>query len=100
MGYTFLYALNMERTVQLYQMFPHLVKVVLAEADEVEECFRNDEHCVLSGRNPDGIPAWKIFTMHWWTTENNPLGHKWTLNPEDVRDQVLTPIPLYNMIPI
>lgn len=84
MGYTFLYSLNNERTVQLYQMFPHLVKAVILEGDETFGCFEDEDNCILSEKNKHGIPVWKILTIHWWTGDSHPLGHQWTLWPEDV----------------
>jgi len=82
-GYTFLYALNLERTVQIYHMMPDLVKVVLVEASDSHKCFKDKENCILSSQNPYGIPAWKIHSFHFWTGGNNPLGRNWTLSPED-----------------
>lgn len=84
MGYTFLYTLNIERTVQLYHMMPELIKAVIVESSDARACFEDEQNCVLSGRNPDGIPAWKIFSFHFWAGSDNPLGRNWTLSPEDV----------------
>ena len=84
MGYTFLYTLNIERTVQLYHMMPELIKAIIMEGSDAHACFEDEQNCVLSGRNPDGIPAWKIFSFHFWTGSDNPLGRNWTLSPEDV----------------
>lgn len=60
MNYTILYSLNNDRAVQLYQTFPQLVKAVLLEPPDVWECFRDEESCVQSERNPHGIPIWKV----------------------------------------
>jgi hypothetical protein len=84
MGYTFLYSVNMQRTLQLYQLMPDLVKMVIVEVPDSFDCFQNEEDCILSSQNPDGIPAWKIFTFYFWTGQNNPLGRNWTLSPEEV----------------
>ncbi|KAF7968286.1 hypothetical protein HWV62_31023 [Athelia sp. TMB] len=84
--YTYLYTINnLEQTVQLYQTMPHLVSVILLEHEEVFSCFNDKENCILSEVNPDGIPAWKLFSFFFWAMNNNPLGASWTLVPEDYR---------------
>jgi len=84
MGYTLLYTNNMERTVQLYHMMPDLIKAILVESPDTHECFEDEENCILSSRNPDGIPVWKIFSFNFWTGADHPLGRPWTLSPEEV----------------
>lgn len=84
MGYTFLYSGHLERTIQLYHMMPDLVKLIIADGDNAFDCFLDDENCVLSRQNPDGIPAWKMFSFNFWPRSETPLGRKWTLSPEDV----------------
>lgn len=64
-------------------MFPHLVKAIFLQKEDVYECFEDREHCVLSDINPDGIPIWKTWSFEFWADVAHPLGHKWTLNPED-----------------
>ncbi|KAJ7870430.1 hypothetical protein B0H13DRAFT_2350389 [Mycena leptocephala] len=84
LGYSYLYSINGEHPNQLYNMFRPLVSAILVDATDANSCFRN-ERCVLSERNPHGIPAWKIFSFHFWNSPDNPLGRKWTLSPEDYR---------------
>jgi hypothetical protein len=86
MGYTFLFSPNIEQTIQHYHMMPHFVKAILVEPPDADACFQNADYCVLSNQNPDGIPAWKIFSFHFWNDPANPLGHNWTLSPEYVSD--------------
>jgi hypothetical protein len=69
--------------MQLYQMFPDLVKAVLADDEEAERCFQDTQECTLSEENPIGIPPWKIFSFAFWSHPANPLGHQWTLAPEN-----------------
>jgi len=83
MGYTYLFSRNAEHTIQLYQMIPDLVKVIFAHDQETFRCFQDTEYCRVSEENPAGIPPWKIFTIHFWASAENPLGDKWTLSPED-----------------
>jgi hypothetical protein len=66
--------------MQLYQMFPDFVKIIVT--DNAHYCF-NDIYCTLSTENPMGIPAWKMFTFSFWAQSANPLGHHWTLAPEN-----------------
>ncbi|KAF8302530.1 hypothetical protein DL93DRAFT_496127 [Clavulina sp. PMI_390] len=51
--------------------------------EHVYECWNDQKNCVKSPENPLGPPIWKIFTFHFWTTAHHPLGHPWTLAPED-----------------
>ncbi|KAJ7129165.1 hypothetical protein C8R44DRAFT_699813 [Mycena epipterygia] len=82
MGYSVLFASNMERTLQLYHIFHDLVKIVIAHPEQVKQCWANGE-CVRTSENPSGIPVWKLFSFYFWKEAQNPLGAKWTLNPED-----------------
>jgi hypothetical protein len=88
MGYSYLYSEGLSHTLYLYRMFPDLVKLIIAETDTSKACFE-DNACVRNKDNPSGIPAWKIFSFFFWVPAGNPLGHKWTLSPEDVRPILL-----------
>jgi hypothetical protein len=74
----------MERIIQLYHMIPDLVMAIIVESHETFTCFEDEENCILSSGNPHGIPAWKLFSFHFWPGSDNPLGRNWTLSPEDV----------------
>jgi hypothetical protein len=74
----------MDRVIQLYHMMPNLVKSILTDGDDASKCFEDEENCILSAQNPDGIPAWKIFSFSFWRYSANPLGGNWTLSPEAV----------------
>lgn len=65
-------------------MMPDLVKAVIVEASDSHVCFADEEYCIMSSLNPEGIPAWKIFSFHFWGFPDNPLGGNWTLSPENV----------------
>ncbi|KAJ7291569.1 hypothetical protein C8J57DRAFT_218447 [Mycena rebaudengoi] len=56
LGYSYLYSLNMERTMQLYYMFRELVLSILLDASDTQSCFQ-DHECILMGHKPYGIPA-------------------------------------------
>ncbi|KAJ6575595.1 hypothetical protein DFH09DRAFT_1311661 [Mycena vulgaris] len=84
-GYSYLYSINRERTSQLYYMFRALVRIILVDVPDANECF-HDEDCVLLSHKPHGIPAWKILSFHFWDSPDNPLGRKWTLSPEPYRE--------------
>ena len=64
-------------------MFPDLVVAIFMDSSGAHACFTDTVNCVLSGSNPDGIPAWKMFSFSWWTFEANDLGHDWTFSPEN-----------------
>ncbi|KAJ7055068.1 hypothetical protein C8F01DRAFT_1030595 [Mycena amicta] len=92
LGYTYLYSphwdatpdqpATLRGTMELYRMFPDLVKAVVATGDETRLCSK-DPRCILSAENPYGIPVWKLFSFSFWAEADNLLGHQWTLNPED-----------------
>ncbi|KIM79534.1 hypothetical protein PILCRDRAFT_823456 [Piloderma croceum F 1598] len=84
LGYTYFYTSSPGQTMQLYQMFPGLVKAVLVDDEEAERCFHDTEGCTFSEeKNPTGIPPWKVFSFAFWSNPANPLGHQWTLAPEN-----------------
>jgi hypothetical protein len=64
-------------------MFPDLVKAILSDDQEAADCFQDIEGCTLSADNPTGIPSWKMFSFAFWSHSANPLGHHWTLAPEN-----------------
>lgn len=39
--------------------------------------------CVKRKGFEDGIPLWKMFSLHFWANPWHPLGTAWTLSPED-----------------
>ncbi|KAF7343154.1 hypothetical protein MVEN_01746100 [Mycena venus] len=84
LGYSFLYSRGRDRTSQLYYMFGPLVSAILVDVSDAEACF-HDQDCVLMEHQPHGIPAWKMFSFHFWGSPENPLGEKWTLSPERYR---------------
>jgi len=83
MGYTYLYTAVATQTIQLYQMLPDLVKIIFVDPDESFRCFHDTDNCVMSKKNPAGIPSWKIFSFLFWSMPRNPLGEKWTVSPEN-----------------
>ncbi|KAJ7151494.1 hypothetical protein C8R46DRAFT_1007409 [Mycena filopes] len=80
MGYTVLFASTVEAASRIYPVFDSLIKIVIANPGQAWGCFKTS--CGRSVRSPGGIPAWKIFTSYFRQHSNNPLGPKWTLNPE------------------
>lgn len=74
----------MRHSVQLYRMFPNLVKAIFVEGEDAQLCLE-DVTCALSEHNPGGIPAWKLLSFSWRERSASPLGPKWTLSPEDYR---------------
>ncbi|KAF7302255.1 hypothetical protein MIND_00792500 [Mycena indigotica] len=91
LGYTYFFTSHwdgariqqgLSRTIDYYRMFPDLVKAVIAESDQAFNCF-DDPRCILNRDNPYGIPVWKILSFSFWAGPASPLGHKWTLSPEE-----------------
>jgi hypothetical protein len=64
-------------------MFPNNIVAIFMDPSMSASCFADTSNCVLSESNPGGIPAWKIFTFHWWTNPANGLGSQWTFSPDD-----------------
>jgi hypothetical protein len=89
MGYTFIVADHplRERTMQIHRMFPELVKIIIMDSGQSFECVEDIYECTLNKHNPTGIPPWKVFTFSFWGGSANPLGHTWTVTPEDSSEQ-------------
>lgn len=83
LGYTFVFAPNLQRAVQLYETVEELVVAFIADPYAARDCFRETEYCALSDKNPYGIPVWKTFSLQFWSHADSELGPAWTLNPED-----------------
>ncbi|KAL0952653.1 hypothetical protein HGRIS_006896 [Hohenbuehelia grisea] len=82
MGYTTIIAPRNYEMARTYRQYPDLVKIIIAEGSAAEACFK-DSACIKRPEHPLGVPAWKIFAMHFWTGSAHPLGSKWTLSPEN-----------------
>ena len=64
-------------------MLPDLVRMIIMDDWEVFNCVDDIEDCVLTDKNPTGIPSWKLFTFNFWPHNAHPLGSPWNLSPED-----------------
>ena len=73
---------TLEHIASTYRQFPDLVKVIVLDGGAAHKCFR-DRKCIKTKDHPLGIPAWKMFSFHFWSGPENPLGGAWTLSPED-----------------
>jgi hypothetical protein len=82
LGYTYLFSSSFDQTVQLYQAFSSASIAIISRPTEVQACFQQP-YCILSDQNPHGLPLWKLLSFHFWTFPDHPLGHRWTLSPED-----------------
>ncbi|KAF9477866.1 hypothetical protein BDN70DRAFT_922288 [Pholiota conissans] len=82
MGYTCIFTNTNEELARTYRQYPDLVKIVILEGSASHECFKS-EKCIKKPTHPLGIPAWKMFSFHFWGGAENPLGNAWTLSPEN-----------------
>jgi hypothetical protein len=87
LNYTLIYTTSIEHTVLTYHMLQDLVVAVFWEPSSAHACFTDIAFCAKSDSNPLGIPVWKIFSFHFWTSPENPLGRQWTLSPENYTKQ-------------
>ncbi|KAJ6615641.1 hypothetical protein B0H10DRAFT_1915806 [Mycena sp. CBHHK59/15] len=83
MGYSVLFAPDQREVVQFYHLFGTRVVLIIASTEPARLCFNDRLNYIRSPENPSGIPAWKIFSLHFWMDPDNPLGARWTLSPED-----------------
>ncbi|EJD50776.1 hypothetical protein AURDEDRAFT_57887 [Auricularia subglabra TFB-10046 SS5] len=85
LGYTTLFADNIQRAVTLHALFPSLVRAVVANEWDMQPCANDAAACVKSAQNPLGIPAWKLFSFSFFRGVDSslPLGDRWVLAPED-----------------
>ncbi len=82
LGYTPIVTTNNEELAWTYRQYPDLVKIIILDAVAAESCF-SDVKCVKTVNHLSGIPAWKMFSFHFWAGNGNPLGNAWTLSPEN-----------------
>ncbi|KAJ7576978.1 hypothetical protein C8J56DRAFT_870189 [Mycena floridula] len=82
MGYTMIFAPDVNELSRIYPLFPDLVKTVLIEDFQVDQCWK-DSQCIKSPDNLLGVPAWKMLTFSFWQGSDNPLGSPWTVGPEN-----------------
>ncbi|KAH8081857.1 hypothetical protein HD553DRAFT_358927, partial [Filobasidium floriforme] len=89
LGYTFLYAFEIIESMEINLEIPSLVHMVMAEAGHIKDCSSPDYEphenwrCVKSEGFEEGLPIWKMFSWHFWESPAHPLGHQFTLAPED-----------------
>ncbi|KAJ8502525.1 hypothetical protein ONZ45_g11674 [Pleurotus djamor] len=82
MGYTTIYAPHNYELARTYRQYPHLVKAIILAGSDAHKCFA-DSKCIKTPSHPLGIPVWKMFSFHYWTGGDHPLGSPWTLSPEN-----------------
>lgn len=82
LGYTPIFTTNNEELARTYRQYPDLVKIIIVEGSSARSCFA-DSNCIKTAAHPLGIPAWKMFSFHFWGGASNPLGNAWTLSPEN-----------------
>lgn len=92
-------------TLLIYQSLPDMIPIVIWEGQLLERCIeRTDDNylsseyadqfatgewqtgtkgCIKKKGFEDGVPIWKSFVFHFWPSEASPLGHQWTLAPEN-----------------
>ncbi|KAF8311197.1 hypothetical protein DL93DRAFT_2139922 [Clavulina sp. PMI_390] len=73
----------------MYRLFTTSVPAIIMSDEHIFDCWEDQAHCVKSPQNPLGPPIWKIFTFHFWPTAAHPLGHPWTISPEDYASQIM-----------
>ncbi|KAF8302532.1 hypothetical protein DL93DRAFT_2233614 [Clavulina sp. PMI_390] len=83
LGYTFFYVDSFVEIQEFYRILSVNVLAIIMSDEHIYECWNDQENCVKSRRNPLGPPIWKFFTFHFWPDAQHPLGHPWTLAPED-----------------
>ncbi|KAF8302539.1 hypothetical protein DL93DRAFT_2090605 [Clavulina sp. PMI_390] len=59
------------------------VPAIIMSDEHIFNCWDEPNRCVKSSGNPDSPPIWKFFSFHFWPNAQHPLGHPWTLSPED-----------------
>ncbi|THV05092.1 hypothetical protein K435DRAFT_774077 [Dendrothele bispora CBS 962.96] len=84
-----------------YKHYGEIVTHVWSNDDHVIWCVNDTVTCIESPENPDGIPAWKLFTFTFWGSPRgwqnfraprapwsfNPLGGEWNLVPYKMPDR-------------
>ena len=55
----------MALTKEFYREYGDLVRVIIADPDAVDRCYRDDD-CLMKRDGTDGIPEWKLLSFHYW----------------------------------
>jgi hypothetical protein len=103
LNYTILFANGPMEAYLIYSHMPDMVKTVIFEPLWGDQCYERNNDTYLDSEDEEtdatwqtgekgcgrrvgfeqGIPLWKSFHYHFWTGPSGPLGHTWTLAPED-----------------
>lgn len=67
---------DMRKATEYYKRFPNNVRLVLADPEQIDECWkpeaRDVQRCLKTADNMDGIPAWKLLALWYWDTWVSP----------------------------
>ncbi len=107
LNHTLIYTFGVMDTLHVYQSLSDMISIVIWEAALLDKCVkRNNENyqesefpdqaatgewqvgdkgCIKREGFPEGIPVWKSFSFHFWPSAESPLGHRWTLSPEEYK---------------
>lgn len=104
LNYSTIITLGHMNTLLVYQHLPEMIPAIIIEGATLQVCIERNETnyaaletkenrpgiwqtgkkaCVQRPDFPEGIPLWKMFAFHFWGGTMTPLGHRWTLSPED-----------------
>ncbi|KAF7323881.1 hypothetical protein MKEN_00609500 [Mycena kentingensis (nom. inval.)] len=97
LGYTLIQVDSFPELVRVYNYFPDLVKVIFMDDFEIFGCFRDQDACLQTARNPNGIPGYKMLAFYFWTWPRHPLGPRWIVSPENYNNMSQWEMPSPNI---
>ncbi|KAL7413685.1 hypothetical protein BDY24DRAFT_389296 [Mrakia frigida] len=81
LGYTYIYARDMDHVGTFHLMLPDLIHAVVCSDHAIIPCSQNKD-CIRSEENPMGVRMQNLFGLTFWGDVVNPLGPAWSLVPE------------------
>ncbi|KAL7416406.1 hypothetical protein BDY24DRAFT_379644 [Mrakia frigida] len=88
LGYTTIISTDNNVTHSHYKLFAPWTKVIIVSGANAFKCFSSVDCIKQSSTDEEGIPAWKLMSLHFWPLAKNPLGPKWTLSPEPAPENI------------
>ncbi|WVF68323.1 hypothetical protein IAT40_003088 [Kwoniella sp. CBS 6097] len=78
---------DMRKTVELWRRHRWNTRLVLADPEQVDVCYKlTEQECLKTKENMEGIEPWRVLSFWYWDDPRNPLGTQFTLSPSPRND--------------
>ncbi|KAL7423893.1 hypothetical protein Q5752_001478 [Cryptotrichosporon argae] len=96
LGYAYVFASlgwwnhDMRKATELWRRHRHNVRTVVVDPEQASVCWddsmADEQRCLKTATNEDGIEAWRLLSFWYWDDPGNPLGPAFTLSPSPRND--------------